>query len=297
MEQATFLEAATVDQDGFQQQWRRRTKNSQQQQQQQSWVWGGDALQDWISSSPVQDWQREQWMGQCVQQWEHDAARGLAGDTAVDGAGYEPTGYNGPQEAYAFISQGTDAAESSTGDGSNPFAVLAAESGDAEAFGTFLAQLQDLASGSSAGTSLQLQQTDAGWLLLEQPTASGRGTTAADVSDEDSEGWELASMGSDNAANSTSKRPPAAAAAPGALQVDALNQAQHNQKPSDAAGALAAAGNSRQAGSIQGSVQVAATSLSGRGVVAAAVPPEVLELEGSDRHVEELLLLQDTHTA
>jgi hypothetical protein len=294
MEQAAFLEAAADDRNGFQQQRRRRTKRNQQQQQ--GWVWGEDALQDWASSSPVQDWQREQWMQQCVQQWEQDAARGLAGNTAAgaaDGADYaEPTGYYDPRGGYASGSQGANAAEISTGEGSNPFAALAADSGDAEAFSTFLSQLQAgpaVPHGSSTGGSLQ--QTDAGeWLLLEPPSAFGSGAAAADVSDEDSEGWEVASMGSVNAADSGSTRTPAAAAASSA-------QAQHNQQPPVGAAVPSAAANSRQAGSAQGSVHLAAAGLAGSGDVAAAVPPEVAGLEGSDRPVEELLLLEDTHTA
>lgn len=312
MEQAAFLAAATADQgDGFQQARALKNRRKQQQQQQLGWVWGVDALQDWISSSPVQDWQRDQWMQRSVQQWEEEAARGLDRDAAAANdswsnpypAAHPPAGpYAGQANSYGSSYGGSSSAAGFVADSSsNPFAALTAGTGDGDGFSAFLAQLQaataagaySSSSVSATGGSMPVpqQQGNTGlndWLLLGRQ----QGASAAADSDSEGDGWEVASLSSISSA-----------APPAAVNVAAAERptAPHTQQTPAAAITTAVHGTpagAQQPAPTAGNLPLSAAA----GPVDTApggdkaAPPEVLLLEAMDRPIEDLLLLEDVHT-
>ena len=301
MEHAAFLEEATADpDDGFQQQPRRRRNKRGQQQQhaQQGWVWGQDVLQDWLSSSPQQDWLREQWMQQRVQQWEADAARGFTeAPSAGSSAGIDP---DTADAGYAAGIRPGSSSEAS----SNPFAALAPEwqQGEDDS-STFLAELQGqqtLGEGDSSTSSSQPSPTSSKfgeWLLLDglgSTDAAPPGANAAQDQDQESadEGWEVASMNSSAGAeglqestSSSDTASPSSAAASASDQTDSsqhshgstlLQQQQHHHQQQHANASMGSAAAPACAEPQQ------------------SVPPdEVRELEALDRPIDELLLLED----
>jgi hypothetical protein len=293
MEHAAFLEAATADPDGgFQQQpHRRRNKRGQQQQHaQQGWVWGQDVLQDWLSGSPQQDWLREQWMQQRVQQWEADAARGFSEAPAAGSS----TGID-TDAADAGYAAGINPSSSSAAS-SNPFAALAPEWQQGEDDSSiFLAELQGqqtLGEGGSSTASSQLLPVGSKfgeWLLLDglgSADAASPGANAAQDQDQDSadEGWEVASMSSSTAAeghheeaassSSVPASPSSGAASPGPQSSHSSSSPQQQQQHTNASTGSAAAP-------------------AGADPQQAVLPVEVKELETLDRPIDELLLLED----
>lgn len=136
MDQASFLQAAAgggddFDDDGFSQAKPRRRRNTRRQHKQavgSDWVWGADPLQDWLSSSPVWDWQRQQWMLHSMQQWE-SAANGSYDDNSSTAAADSDPGPSSSSRGIAAGGIGREhkpgAARSTTVSSSNAFSVLA----------------------------------------------------------------------------------------------------------------------------------------------------------------------------
>lgn len=191
---AAFLREAIVESDGFKEVRSRRRR--QHRHQVAEWVFGNDALQDWLHSSPVQDWQRQQWMQQIMDSWQDEASQRLAAgqdsspgvhscpasldtwESAAAGSSYAANEAQGPtavpvlEQVYSTAPP-TSLFDSSSTVGANPFAALA---GLEEAEVTDLtinqggAALTDSSTYSCMPSILPGQMPSEGWML---PLAAG----------------------------------------------------------------------------------------------------------------------------
>lgn len=239
MDEAVYIQALTgsgPDSDGFQQapsgRRGKRGKNSQQQQvvggANWGWVWGADVLQDWYSSSPLFDWQRQQWIMQRHQQWEADAARGFGGEPDADAAGAGSSGSSmagggGPREAgagaadndgHAAATIGSTISAAST---SNPFAALVGLEEGEESVEAVLEQLQrqaEAAGGAAADTTTNsgsASSNASGYEPLSFSTgmpAAGGGASATAPQLPSFADWALLSQTGSLASSSTAPLPP-----------------------------------------------------------------------------------------
>eukprot|EP00775_Hariotina_reticulata_P006332 gene6332-6566_t len=98
---AAFLQEVTPQGGGGFQKVSSRSKRRKAQvlgtaEDEDGWVWGADVLQDWLHSSPVSDWQREQWVSRALQDWQGQVSEGVklleCAEDAEDGVsdGSEP---------------------------------------------------------------------------------------------------------------------------------------------------------------------------------------------------------------